>query len=178
MRQVEPLGLFRAGCGRGHRHLYLHGLRRGARLAECCQKSQAGSFLVTTYEIRDDPDDLPVDLDEDCLEGEVELARRESHRPGDEGAGARVVGDDVAGAVRDHLARRADADLAAARLHAAEADLFAFGRPFISNPDLPLRLRTGAAIAMRVCIVIKVDEGGQITRIDEYFDPAEIRPLL
>ena len=40
-----------------------------------------------------------------------------------------------------------DADLAAARLHAAEADLFAFGRPFISNPDLVERLKTGAPLA-------------------------------
>ncbi|MBQ1763531.1 MAG: alkene reductase [Aquincola sp.] len=40
-----------------------------------------------------------------------------------------------------------DADLAAARLQAAEADLFAFGRPFISNPDLVERLKTGAPLA-------------------------------
>ena len=60
MRQVEPLGLFRAGRGRGHRHLYLHGVRRSARLAGRGRKSQAGSRALTTYEIRDDPDDLPI----------------------------------------------------------------------------------------------------------------------
>ncbi|WP_024444719.1 nuclear transport factor 2 family protein [Mycolicibacterium iranicum] len=49
---------------------------------------------------------------------------------------------------------------------------------FVQQHILHATARTGAAIAMRVCIVIKVDEGGQITRIDEYFDPAEIRPLL
>jgi N-ethylmaleimide reductase len=37
---------------------------------------------------------------------------------------------------------RAEADLAAGL-----ADLVAFGRPFVSNPDLPERLRTGAPIA-------------------------------
>ena len=31
---------------------------------------------------------------------------------------------------------------------------------------------------MRVCIVIKVGTDGLISRIDEYFDPAEIAPLL
>lgn len=38
--------------------------------------------------------------------------------------------------------------------------------------------RNGGSIAMRVCIVIKVGGNGLITRIDEYFDPAEIAPLL
>jgi ketosteroid isomerase-like protein len=36
----------------------------------------------------------------------------------------------------------------------------------------------GQSICMRVCIVIKVDAGGRIDRIDEYFDPAEIAPLV
>ncbi|WP_197380674.1 nuclear transport factor 2 family protein [Mycolicibacterium mengxianglii] len=34
------------------------------------------------------------------------------------------------------------------------------------------------SIAMRVCIVIKLDGAGLITRIDEYFDPAEMAPLM
>ncbi|BBX04006.1 DUF4440 domain-containing protein [Mycolicibacterium moriokaense] len=38
--------------------------------------------------------------------------------------------------------------------------------------------RNGGLIAMRVCIVVKVGGNGLITRIDEYFDPAEIAPLL
>ncbi len=38
--------------------------------------------------------------------------------------------------------------------------------------------RNGESIAMRVCIVIKVGADGLITRIDEYFDPAEMAPLL
>ena len=36
----------------------------------------------------------------------------------------------------------------------------------------------GVSIEMRVCIVIKVDAEGLITRIDEYFDPADMAPLL
>jgi ketosteroid isomerase-like protein len=38
--------------------------------------------------------------------------------------------------------------------------------------------RNSGLIAMRVCIVVKVGSNGLITRIDEYFDPAEIAPLL
>jgi ketosteroid isomerase-like protein len=34
------------------------------------------------------------------------------------------------------------------------------------------------SIEMRVCIVIRVDATGLITRIDEYFDPADMAPLL
>lgn len=37
-------------------------------------------------------------------------------------------------------------ELAAAHLAANKADLFAFGRPFIANPDLVERLKTGAAL--------------------------------
>lgn len=36
----------------------------------------------------------------------------------------------------------------------------------------------GESIAMRVCIVIKVGADGMITRIDEYFDPADMAPLM
>jgi hypothetical protein len=31
---------------------------------------------------------------------------------------------------------------------------------------------------LRVCIVIKLGANGLITKIDEYFDPAELEPLL
>ncbi|AJG22577.1 2,4-dienoyl-CoA reductase [NADPH] [Cupriavidus basilensis] len=40
-----------------------------------------------------------------------------------------------------------DLALAAARLNEGKADLFAFGRPFIANPDLVERLKTGAPLA-------------------------------
>jgi ketosteroid isomerase-like protein len=36
----------------------------------------------------------------------------------------------------------------------------------------------GESIALRVCIVIKVGADGLITRIDEYFDPADMAPLM
>ncbi|AKS35232.1 nuclear transport factor 2 family protein [Mycolicibacterium goodii] len=38
--------------------------------------------------------------------------------------------------------------------------------------------RAGARVDLRVCIVIKVRADGLITRIDEYFDPKDIAPLL
>jgi ketosteroid isomerase-like protein len=37
---------------------------------------------------------------------------------------------------------------------------------------------SGESIAMRVCIVIKLGAEGMITRIDEYFDPADMAPLM
>ncbi|MCZ8081150.1 MAG: alkene reductase [Rhodobacteraceae bacterium] len=40
-----------------------------------------------------------------------------------------------------------DLDLATAHLASGEADLFAFGRSFIANPDLVARMQTGAALA-------------------------------
>ncbi|MGA0582918.1 MAG: hypothetical protein ACO2ER_03305, partial [Castellaniella sp.] len=40
-----------------------------------------------------------------------------------------------------------DFDLATTRLQEGNADLFSFGRAFISNPDLVERLRTGAPLA-------------------------------
>ena len=40
-----------------------------------------------------------------------------------------------------------DRELANARLAEGKADLFAFGRPFIANPDLVERLKTGAPLA-------------------------------
>lgn len=36
----------------------------------------------------------------------------------------------------------------------------------------------GSTIALRVCIVIKVNSDGLIWRIEEYFDPADLAPLL
>lgn len=39
-----------------------------------------------------------------------------------------------------------DLDLAGAHLASGEADLFAFGRPFIANPDLVARLQSGATL--------------------------------
>lgn len=62
------------------------------------------------------------------------------------------------------------------RYEILERKLFDGG--FVQQHVLHANGRNGATIAMRVCIVIKVDTDGLIRRIDEYFDPAEIAPLL
>ena len=49
---------------------------------------------------------------------------------------------------------------------------------FVQQHVLHATGRNGGLIAMRVCIVIKVGANGLISRIDEYFDPAAIAPLL
>jgi N-ethylmaleimide reductase len=41
-----------------------------------------------------------------------------------------------------------DLELASARLAADQADLLALGRPFVANPDLVERLKTGAPLAV------------------------------
>ncbi len=53
-----------------------------------------------------------------------------------------------------------------------------FDGGFVQQHILHANGRTGASIAMRVCMVIRLDADGLIRRIDEYFDPAEITPLL
>ena len=53
-----------------------------------------------------------------------------------------------------------------------------FDGGFVQQHVLHATGRNGGSISMRVCIVIKVGANGLISRIDEYFDPAEIAPLL
>jgi ketosteroid isomerase-like protein len=53
-----------------------------------------------------------------------------------------------------------------------------FDGGFVQQHVLHATAHTGASIAMRVCIVIKVGRDGLISRVDEYFDPAEMSPLL
>jgi ketosteroid isomerase-like protein len=53
-----------------------------------------------------------------------------------------------------------------------------FDGGFVQQHILHAVALSGQPIAMRVCIVIKVGADGLITRIDEYFDPAEIAPLI
>lgn len=53
-----------------------------------------------------------------------------------------------------------------------------FSGGFVQQHLLHATAHSGEAIAMRVCIVIKIGENGVITRVDEYFDPADIAPLL
>ena len=52
-----------------------------------------------------------------------------------------------------------------------------FDGGFVQQHVLRARATTGFSIALRVCIVVKID-GDLISRIDEYFDPADMEPLL
>lgn len=49
---------------------------------------------------------------------------------------------------------------------------------FVQQHVLHATGHAGQSISMRVCIVVRVDAGGLIARIDEYFDPAQIAPLI
>jgi ketosteroid isomerase-like protein len=53
-----------------------------------------------------------------------------------------------------------------------------FDGGFVQQHILHADGRNGRSIAMRVCIVIKLGADGLISRIDEYFDPADLAPLL
>jgi ketosteroid isomerase-like protein len=53
-----------------------------------------------------------------------------------------------------------------------------FDGGFVQQHILHATGRNGGLISMRVCIVIRVGANGLISRIDEYFDPAAIAPLL
>ena len=53
-----------------------------------------------------------------------------------------------------------------------------FDGGFVQQHLLRAQRSDGVSIEMRVCIVIKVDTNGLITRIDEYFDPSDMTPLL
>ena len=49
---------------------------------------------------------------------------------------------------------------------------------FVQQHILHATGHASQSISIRVCIVIRVGASGLIERIDEYFDPAEIAPLL
>jgi ketosteroid isomerase-like protein len=53
-----------------------------------------------------------------------------------------------------------------------------FDGGFVQQHILHATSRKGGSISMRVCLVIKVADNGLINRIDEYFNPAELEPLL
>lgn len=57
-------------------------------------------------------------------------------------------------------------------------DRTVFDGGFVQQHILHATGTGGEVIAMRVCIVIKVNGDGRIHRIDEYFDPAEMAVLL
>lgn len=51
-------------------------------------------------------------------------------------------------------------------------------RGFVQQHILRATGHAGQSISLRVCIVIRVGADGLIERIDEYFDPAGIAPLM
>jgi ketosteroid isomerase-like protein len=53
-----------------------------------------------------------------------------------------------------------------------------FDGGFVQQHVLHATGKGGGSISLRVCIVIKVGTTGLITKIDEYFDPAQLEPLL
>ena len=57
-----------------------------------------------------------------------------------------------------------------------DRQLFAGG--FVQQHILHATGHAGRPISMRVCIVIRVGTNALIERIDEYFDPAQIAPLI
>jgi ketosteroid isomerase-like protein len=62
------------------------------------------------------------------------------------------------------------------RYQVLDRQLFANG--FVQQHILHANGRNGGSISMRVCIVIKLGVNALISRIDEYFDPAELAPLM
>ncbi|CAA0128532.1 Uncharacterised protein [Mycolicibacterium vanbaalenii] len=53
-----------------------------------------------------------------------------------------------------------------------------FDGGFVQQHVLHATGRTDVLLAVRVCIVIKLDSDGLISSVDEYLDPAGIAPLL
>jgi hypothetical protein len=53
-----------------------------------------------------------------------------------------------------------------------------FSDGFVQQHILHATGRNGESIALRVCIVIKLNSNALISRIDEYFDPAGLAALM
>jgi ketosteroid isomerase-like protein len=110
---------------------------------------------------------------------------------GDKAAVDRLWSDDIAvwrvGASRDNDKARAlrviDWFIAVTterRYEILDRQLFDDGTisGFVQQHVLHATGHAGQSISMRVCIVIRVGTNGLIDRIDEYFDPVEIAPLM
>lgn len=124
---------------------------------------------------------------------EVEVVADVAHRlfdaieRGDTSGVAELWADDVAvwhaGDARDNDRTRAlkviDWFINATRERRYEVlDRQFFTGGFVQQHVLHAGARNGTLVALRVCIVIKVGTDGLIHRIDEYFDPKDIAPLL
>jgi ketosteroid isomerase-like protein len=106
---------------------------------------------------------------------------------GDEPTLAQMFDDDIAvwrvGSRRDDDKTRAlrvlhwFIDVTAQRSYEVH-DRQVFPDGFVQQHILHATGRNGGLIALRVCIVIKVGRNDLITRIDEYFDPGELAPLM
>ncbi len=106
---------------------------------------------------------------------------------GDFAAVERMWSEDIAvwrsGARRDDEKKRALRVIdwfigATTERHYEILDRQFFETGFVQQHILHAKGHVGQSISMRVCIVIRVGPDGLITRIDEYFDPAQIAPLL
>jgi hypothetical protein len=64
------------------------------------------------------------------------------------------------------------------RRHYEILDRQLFSDGFVQQHILHGTGRNGGSIALRVCIVIKLNTDALISRIDEYFDPAGMAPLM
>jgi ketosteroid isomerase-like protein len=67
---------------------------------------------------------------------------------------------------------------ATADRHYEILDRRAFDGGFVQQHILSGTARNGTPYSLRVGIIIRVGADGQITRIDEYLDPADLAPLL
>jgi len=106
---------------------------------------------------------------------------------GDRAAVDRMWSDDIAvwrvGERRDNEKTRALRVIdwfitATTERHYEILDRRLFDTGFVQQHILHATGHAGQSISMRVCIVIRVGANGLIDRIDEYFDPADIAPLI
>jgi len=65
-----------------------------------------------------------------------------------------------------------------AQRHYEILDRQLFSDGFVQQHILHATGHNGGSIALRVCIVIKLNVDALISRIDEYFDPAGMAPLM
>jgi ketosteroid isomerase-like protein len=106
---------------------------------------------------------------------------------GDEAALEQMFDDDIAvwrvGSRRDDEKARALRVLhwfidVTEQRHYQILDRRLFSDGFVQQHILNATGRNGGSIALRVCIVIKLNADALISRIDEYFDPAAMAPLM